>query len=204
MSLQTIPRTAVRSWLSVVRLPLSAAELVVGKQGAEWPPALAFEGFEAGVKRGVGTLFGDSQMVQEALLEQGKLDQVRRAAELEAEAERRRNEGEARFEDRKESLQDRNRRLERERKEREAKLEQEQDERTNAVEATARKKEEAARKADETRQKAVSARERQARAARLTSESEALKHERQAVQAKGEVLDVDRALEATKAARKRS
>ena len=59
MSIRNLQRTAVRTWLSAVRLPLSAAEVVAGKQGAEWPPALAFSGFEAGVKRGLGALLGD-------------------------------------------------------------------------------------------------------------------------------------------------
>lgn len=204
MSLQTIQRTAVRSWLSAVRLPLSAAEVVVRKQGSEWPPAVAFEGFEAGVKRSVGTLLGDSQLVQEGTLERGKVDQLRRAAELEAKAEAQREKAEARLEDRKESVQQRNARLEREQQQREAKLEQEKAERKRAVEATARKKEDAARKADEVRKKAVADQERQARATRLAAESKALTSERQAVAAKGEVLDVDKALNATKAARKRS
>jgi hypothetical protein len=204
MSLQTIPRTAVRSWLSAVRLPLSAAERVVGKQGTDWPPAVVFEGFEAGVKRSVGNLIGDTQLVQEGTLERAKVSQLQRAAELEAAAERRREEAAARFEDRKETVQERDKRLEREQQEREAKLEQEKAERKRAVEASARKKEEAARKADEARKKAVAAQERQARATRLAAESAALDSEREAVAAKGEVLDVDRALNATKAARKRS
>jgi hypothetical protein len=50
----------------------------------------------------------------------------------------------------------------------------------------------------------VAAQERQARATRLAAESEALEHEKQAVAAKGEVLDVDRALNATRTVRKRS
>ena len=202
MSLQTIPRTAVRSWLSLVRLPLTAAELVVGKQGADWPPAVAFGGFEAGVKKGVGMLIGDSQLVQEGMLERGKVEQLRDAAELEAVAEQRRVEAEARFEDRKETVEERARRVEREAEERKAKVEQEEADRKQAVEEAARRKEEAARSADEARQKAVAAQERQARGARLAAESEALDHEKEAAAAKADVLGVDQALKATKAARK--
>lgn len=202
MSLQTIPRTAVRSWLSVVRLPLTAAEAVAGKQGTDWPPALVFEGFEAGVKRSLGTLLGDSQMVQEALLEKGKIDQLRQAAELEAEAAHRRRAAEADFEDRQESLQQRNRRLEREHEERKAKLAEDEASRKRSVEETARRKEEAAHQADEARQKAVAAQKRQARTTRLNAESEALSHERAAIEAKGDVLRMDQALKTTKAARK--
>ncbi len=88
MSLQTIPRTAVRSWLSAVRLPLSAAEVVVGKQGADWLPAMVFEGFEAGVKRSVGGLLHDQELMQEGTLERAKVDQLRRATELEASTRR--------------------------------------------------------------------------------------------------------------------
>ena len=202
MSLQTIPRTALRSWLSLVRLPLTATELVVGKQGSDWPPAVAFEGFEAGVKKGFGTLIGDSQLVQEAMLERGKVEQLRDAAALEAAAEQRREEAEARFEDRQETVQERSQRVEREAEERRVKLEQEEADRKRAVEETARRKEEAASQADQARQKAVAAQERQARATRLAAESEALDHEQEAAGAKGDVLKVDAALQATKAARK--
>ncbi len=204
MSLQTIQSSAVRSWLSAVRLPLTAAEVVAGKKGADWPPAVAFEGFEAGVKRTVGSLVKNDQPMQEGALEQAKVEQLRRASELEAKAEEHRSAAEARFEDRKETVQETKQRVEREAQQREAKLEQEKDQRTKAVEETARKKREAARQADEARQKAVAAKEREARTTRIAAESEALQHERQAVAAKGEVLDVDRALNATKAARKRS
>ncbi|CAA9227406.1 MAG: hypothetical protein AVDCRST_MAG76-1041 [uncultured Acidimicrobiales bacterium] len=202
MSFQTIPRTAVRSWLSLVRLPLTATELVVGKQGADWPPAVAFDGFEAGVKKGVGTLIGDSQLVQEGMLERGKVEQLRDAAELEAAAEQRRAEAKAGFDERKETVQERAQRVEREAEERKAKLEREEADRKRAVEETARRKEEAARKADQARQKTVAAQERQARAARLAAESEALDHEQEAAAAKADVLGVDQALKATKTARK--
>lgn len=204
MSLETIQRTAVRSWLSAVRLPLSAAERVVGKQGTDWLPAVAFEGFEAGVKRKVGSLVGNPRLVQEGMLEQGKVEQLIEAAELEAEAEERRQEADARFEYRTETVQQRSRRLEREQQEKEARLEREAADRKRAVEETTRKKQQAARKADQVRKDAVAAQERQARASRLDAEADALDHEKQAVAAKGEVLDVDRALEATKKARKRS
>ncbi len=202
--LQTIQRTAVRSWLTAVRLPLSAAEIVVGKQGSNWPPAVAFEGFEAGVKRSIGSLVKDDQLVQEGTLERGKVEQLRRAAELEATAEQRREQAEARFEDKKETVLERNQRVQTEQQEREAKLAKNEADRKRAVEATARKKEETARKADEARRKAVDAKERQARATRLSAESTALEHEKEAVAAKGEVLDVDRALNATRTVRKRS
>ncbi len=202
MSLQTIPRTALRSWLSVVRLPLTAAELAIGKQGSDWPPAVAFDSFEAGVKKGVGTLIGDSQLVQEAMLERGKVEQLRDAAELEAAAERRRQESVARFEDRKEAVRESARRVEREQEENKARLAREEADRKRAVEETARGKEEAAKTADQARRKAVAAQERQARATRLAAESEALDHERDAAEAKGDLLEVDRALKATKAARK--
>jgi len=203
MSLQTIQRTAVKSWLLAVRLPLSAAEVVVGKQGAQWPPALAFEGFEASVKRNLGHLLGDSQLVQEGTLGQGKVEQLLRATELEEAAERRRVEGEARLAERHETAEEANRLIERRQEEREAQVQQDQAQREQAVEVKARRKEEAARAADQSRQEAVAAQERQARATRLDSEANALRHEREAVEAKREVVEVDQALEATKAARKK-
>lgn len=205
MTLQTIPRTAVKSWLSVVRLPLSAAELAARKRGAtDWPPAVAFEGFEAGVKRGVGTLIGDDELVREGTLEYSKVTQLRRAAELEGEAERRRQQSEQRFEQQKETVQERSQRIEREQRAREQKLQQETEAKKRSVEEADRRKAQAARAADQTRQKAVAAKERQARATRLAAESEALEHESEAVEAKAEVLEVADQLQAAKAARKKS
>jgi hypothetical protein len=204
MTLQTIPRTAVRSWLTVTRFPLTAAELAAGKRGTAWPPAVAYEAFEAGVKRGVGSLLGDDELVREGTLERGKVDLLRRSAELEASAEERRRQGEARFDQKKESVQQHAEKVEQEQQARERKLEQEKAQRERAIEAADRRKAEAARSADAARQKAVAAQERQARTVRLNSESKALEEEREAVEAKAEVQDIDQALKATKAARKRS
>jgi len=202
MSMQTIQRTAVRTLLSAVRLPLSAAEVVAGKQGAQWPPALAFSGFEAGVKRGLGALLGDPQLIEEGLLERGKVDQLARAAELEEAAARRRAEGEARYEERSEAVEEASQQALEQQRSREAKLAQDQARREEAAEAKARKKQEAAQAAEEARQKVVAAQERQARTIRLQEESQALAQERDAVEAKQEVVEVDRALEATRAVRK--
>ncbi len=135
-------------------------------------------------------------------LEQAKVDQLLRATDLEAKAKAQREHAEARFEDRKETVQDSNQRVERDQREREAKVEREKAERQQAVQQAARQKAEAARKADHVRKKAVEAQERQARATRIAAESEAMEHKRMAVEANGEVLDVDRTLNATKAARK--
>ena len=56
MQLNTIPRTAVKATLLGLRLPICGVEALTGQTGnASWPPAIAFEGFEAGVKQVVGS-----------------------------------------------------------------------------------------------------------------------------------------------------
>ena len=48
----TLPRIIIRKSLQGLRLPLSALELVTNKSGAaSWPPAVAYESFEAEIRR---------------------------------------------------------------------------------------------------------------------------------------------------------
>ena len=68
--LQEVPGTVVRTWLRVARLPLQAVEAVAhrGDHDAEWPPALAFESFEAQVKQVAGAVFRDRELLEDGRL----------------------------------------------------------------------------------------------------------------------------------------
>ena len=67
IDLSTIPRTAVERWLDVVRLPVTAAAVVTRHQQDEsWPPALAFDAFEARVKRFAATVLRDDTLAHSA------------------------------------------------------------------------------------------------------------------------------------------
>ena len=88
MQLNTIPRTAVKATLLGLRLPICGVEALTGQTGnASWPPAIAFEGFEAGVKQVVGSFLRDDELVDEGRVQQAKVTELRRAVELEVQAD---------------------------------------------------------------------------------------------------------------------
>jgi len=201
--IQTIPRTIVRSYLKLGRLPLDAAGTVLNRDGAEdWAPALAFDRVEATVLQTVGSFLKDDELVTQGRLAEARVAQLRRAAQLEAEAAAKRAEADAEYRERVETDQERRARIQREADEREAALAREKAQKQREVEAKARKQEEAARKLEAAQQKAVAKQDRAARAKRVEAEQEALAEEKRAVQADQAVLDLDEALRTTKAVRK--
>lgn len=201
--IQTIPRTIVRSYLKLGRLPLDAAGSVLNKDRAEdWGPALAFDSVEATVLQSVGSFLKDDELVTQGRLAEARVAQLRRAAELEADAAAKRAEADAEYRERVETDQQRRQRIEREADEREAALAHQKAEAQRDVQAKARKREEAARKIEAAQQKAVAKQDRAARAERVEAEQGAIAEEQRAVQADQAVLDLDKALRTTKAVRK--
>src|SRR5205085_11065608 len=85
MQLQQIPRTIVRTWLRTARLPLDAVEAVVrrGEHDVEWPPAIAFDSFEAAVKQFAGSLLHDDELTQDGQVAGARVAALRKAVELE-------------------------------------------------------------------------------------------------------------------------
>lgn len=202
-NLQTIPRTIVRSYLRLGRLPLDAAESVFNKDGAEdWAPTLAFDAAEATVLQAVGSFLKDDELVTQGRLAEARVTQLRRAAELEAKAGEKRAEADAEYRERVETDQERRARIAREADQRETALAQEQARKQREADERARKQADAARKVEAAQQKAVEKSERAARRTRVAAEQEALADEKRAVQADQTVLDLDKALRTTKAVRK--
>jgi flagellar biosynthesis GTPase FlhF len=203
MSVITIlPRTAVRAGLAFGRAPLTIAEAVRGDGDPAWPPALAYDDFAAGVRRTVGALLGDDSLVRAGELQRARIAELRRAAELEADATERREQADA-------QLHERRRRANRHRDEvrREARAEE------SSAQAATRRRREQARTTEQTRKRAARATQtaaeerldkqtRAARAARLEAETEALDDERAAVTASRVALDADTEIERSRAARR--
>ena len=201
--IQTIPRTIVRSYLKLGRLPLDAAGSVLNRKGAEdWAPALVFDSVEATVLQTVGSFLNDDELVTQGRLAEARVAQLRRAAELEAQAEAKRTEADAEYRERIETDQERRQRIEREADQREQALAQQKAEKKRAVDEKARQQAEAARKIEASQQKAVAKQDRAARAKRVEAEQEALQDEKRAVQADQAVVDLDKAIRTTKAVRK--
>ena len=174
MQLNTIPRTAVKATLLGLRLPICGVEALTGQTGnASWPPAIAFEGFEAGVKQVVGSFLRDDELVDEGRVQQAKVTELRRAVELEVQADQTRAAGARELrerrarakEERTKAEQDALRReqmIERDKRAAEQRVERELAEKAAAIEATAQR-----------RDKRVTAVERDASLTRVEQESAA-------------------------------
>lgn len=203
-NLQTIPRTIVRNYIQAARLPLTAAEAVLkrGQPTKDWAPTLAFESAEATVLQAVGSFLKDDELVTQGRLIEARITQLRRAAELEAQAEAKRTQADADYRERVESDQERRQRIAAEADQREQALAQEKARKTQEADAKARKQAENARKVEAAQQKAVARQERSARLSRVEAEQAALADEKRAVAADEAVLDLDAAIRTTKAVRK--
>jgi hypothetical protein len=204
MQLQRIPRTIVCTWLRTARLPLDAVEAVVhrGEHDVEWPPAIAFDSFEATVKQFAGSILHDDELTQDGRLAQARVAQLREAVELDAVAEQHKTKAEAEFEERRQADEQHREEVQKQADQREAALERERAEKKRrAADEDARKRKQAAQ-VEAVEERIVEREDRVARATRIVAERDALQHERKAVAAKGRVTDLDGKLEDTKAARK--
>ena len=204
MQLQQIPRTIVCTWLRTARLPLDAVEAVVrrGEHDVEWPPAIAFDSFEATVKQLAGSIFHDDELTQDGRIAQARVAQLRKAVELDAVAEQRKTQADVEFEQRRQADEQHRQEVQKQADQRQAALERERAEKKRgAAEEDARKRNQAAQ-LEKIEEKKVEREDRAARAARISAERDALQHERKAVAAKNRVTDLDEKLEDTKVARK--
>ena len=67
IDISTLPRSAVEGWLGVVRLPVTAAAVVTRHaQDESWPPALAFDAFEARFKAIAASVLHDDKLADAA------------------------------------------------------------------------------------------------------------------------------------------
>lgn len=199
-----ITRTLVRTSLFAVRLPLTIAEAALrrGETTEEWPPALAFAGFEAGVKQTVGSLTGDEALASEGRLEHAQLTQRRKAVELDAVAEARRVEADSEYRSQRETAAERKRQIERDTAARERAADYKRDAAEQQLEQAAGRKRASQAEADAALAKRLARSERTARANQINAEKAAVAQERRAVAAKKKVTRVDHELEDTKTARR--
>lgn len=202
-NLQTIPRTVVRTYLQAARLPLTAAEQLFNKTETEdWAPTLAFETLEAEVLQFLGNALKDEELVQQGRLVAAKVAQLKKAAELEATAEAKRAEADAEFRQRKQADEQARQRVEQQADQREAAIKAEKARKKREADEKARAQAETARKIEAAQQKQLTKQERAAAKTRITAEQQVVAEERKALAAEEQVLDLDAALETTKAIRK--
>lgn len=205
MSLTAIPRTAVKSALDAMRLPLSTIERLSGQSAnAAWPPALMFEEFEAEAKKFAGSLLRDASLVDEGRTQAAKVSELRRSLELKVQAEEVRARADTELTQKQEAAARERQRAEQEAAEREAAIAREKRAEEQRVEAETRKAAAAAAKADAARAERVAAADREARLTKANAESAALAKQKQAVAAIDTVEALGDAVEAKKAQRKRN
>ena len=201
--LQEIPRTVVRTWLRAAHVPLRVVELVAHRdRDAEWPPALAFESFDAQVKQVVGSVLRDDELVEEGRLIEAKVGQLRKAAQLETVAQRRKATAAAKEQATRESAEQRRRRVAREASERKAALEREAEAKKRRADAAAQRKKTAAAQAEASTRKAVERQERSAARTRVAAQRQAVSKQRAATSAKKRAVNADKQIHATKAGRR--
>lgn len=200
----TLTRTVVRTWLFTARLPITLAESTLHRDGNgnEWPPVLAFDSFEAGIKQAIGSLVRDRELVKEGRLEQQRVTRLRAATDLESLAESRQGEADAEFHARREADEQRLQRIDEEANARRQAEAQRAREEKRQIEQRAARKAATDQKAEAASAKAVAKVDRAARSARVSAEKGAVTKERRAVAAKKTVKQIDKKLESTKALRR--
>jgi hypothetical protein len=205
MNVQALPRTVVNTYLSVARLPLNAVAKVSGQQDNEqWPPALAFEGFEASVETTLGSLLRNDDLLESGRVRQAKVAQLRKAAELEAVAETKRELAQREVRETREEAAAKRKAAAQRADQREQQIEREAEQRKAQAGQKAAKQAAAARQAEAAQEKVIERRERAATAKALVEESQALKTQQEALGAAETVDTIDETLEGTKEARKTS
>lgn len=201
-TIQQIPRSAVRLSLAAARLPLTTAEVVLGRRGGEWPPSLVFDGIEAQIEQVAGALLRDDVLVDDGRLRSAKIDRLRRAAGAEAEAEAVREDAEAAFAERRQQVEADEAEAERAEAERKQQIARDQAEATRKAEARAREEAETAKQAEQRAARAAQRKARQTRAQALGAEEQALAEEKAATARTRDAQQADAKVKATKAARK--
>ena len=168
----------------------------------KWPPAIAFDSFEATVKQLAGSILHDDELTQDGRVGQARVAQLRKAVELDAVGEMRKTEADAEFEQRRQADEQRRQEVQKQADQRAAVLERERaGKKRRAADDDARKRKQAAQ-VETIEENIVEREDRAARATRIAAERDALRHEREAVAANSRVTDLDEKLENTKAARK--
>ena len=202
MNVQKLPRTMINTYLSAARLPLSAVAKASGQQdNEEWPPALAFEGFEASVETVLGSLLRDDDLVETGRLRQAKVAQLRKAAQLEAVADTAREGAREEFAERRDAVAAKRQEAERRAQLREQQIEADAQRRKTEADRTAAKKKSAARAVKNAQETVIERRERAAATEALAKEAEALKAQSEALEAAETVEVIDETIEGNKAAR---
>jgi hypothetical protein len=205
MQITAIPRNAVKGALDAMRIPLSTIERLSGKSANEaWPPALAFEEFQAEAKKFAGSMLRDETLVEEGRLQAVKVTERRRSLELKAKAEGVREQADSEFTQKQKAAEDERQRAEKEASEREAAIARDKRAAEERVRADQKRAAESVAKVDAAREEAIAAAEREARRVKADAEAAALAKQQQTVVSIETAGTLSDAVEKKKAQRKRN
>jgi hypothetical protein len=202
---KVLPRTATTAYLRVLRLPLTAAERAAGDRiDNAWKPSVAFEAFEAGVERTVGSLLRDEHLLKSARLRREKVAKLRKATALMTVAQEQRADAGASFATRRESAEEQRAEAAHRASQKEAALQRNTEVEKQKVQQKAATSTAAARRTKAKQDEAIDRRERVAKVESLDAESKALRNAREAVDAQQDLKVVADTLEGAKEDRKTS
>jgi hypothetical protein len=202
MNVQTLPRTVIRAYLSAARLPLKAAARASHQQDNEqWPPALAFEGFEASVESLLGSLLRDDRLMETGRLRQAKVAQWRKAAQLEAAAESTRTVAQEEFDERQQAAASKRADAAQRAEQREQQIEAEARQRKTQAQVKAAKQAAGARRTKAAVDAVIDREERTATREALATETAALRKQQEALESAETVDVIEQSIEGTKQAR---
>ncbi len=202
-NLSTLPRTAVEQWLGVVRLPLTAVAAVSHHADDEsWPPALAFDAFEARVKSAAAAVLHDDKLAEAAEQGEQRVARLRDAVALEAAAEQKRQQADQELAQRREEARQRADQAQDRAEDTKEQLEAQETAAKRRVREQAAAKERELDEVNERSQALIDERARAAEQKRLQAERAALAERKKAVTAKSRALKLDKATETTRQRRK--
>lgn len=203
-TVQGFPRVVINGYLSAARLPLTAMQRVAGQgDNQQWPPALAFDGFEAGLETILGSLLRDERLAEKGRLRRARLSQLQEAAALETIAEQTRQQASAVFAERIESSAQQRQAAERKADQRQRHVEQQAERRQRTVARQTAAKAAAVREVKANQHKMISQQQQAATVDALAAEAQALDAQQRALSAAETVDRIDAAIAGTKAARTR-
>ena len=195
MSLNTITRGAVTTYVRAIRLPFDAGTRLLGSQrdeGRRAAAGLALDQFEASVLGTAGRLFGDSALQAKAELRTTAVQERRKALRLRERAAEVSETADQRV-TRKEELADRRR----------AKAGDQAQRRSRRAAETEKSRRRVSAKAASAQREAIDRRAKAERLEALDTKSEALARKEEALTAKAEARRIGEAAARTKAQRKR-
>jgi hypothetical protein len=202
-NVQAVPRLFVSSYLTVLRLPLMVTRRIAKQRGNEkWPPALAFERFEAGVETLAGSLLRDQALTQTGRLRQAKVGQLRKAAELETLAGQEENQADERLEQRRKQVTEEREETQRRAEQRKRELERQAELHERKVEKKAEKRAAASRQAKAAEEKAIAREERAAKKQALDAEARAQDVTKEALKTEEKIELINQTIEGSTETRK--